>query len=110
MACASIKTPLRFHMFGNVFDRQKDLESARKGMTLGILSSTLEYLALMGKRISEDISISHMVLGSGVMDMRIPLISTYSANRMIYIAASSLTIRTANAKIYIEIYFSFSKK
>jgi hypothetical protein len=71
----------RFHMFGNLYDDEKRIKEAKDGMTLGILSSTLEYLALMGKRISEDISISHMVLGSGVMDMRIPLISTYSAKQ-----------------------------
>ena len=76
-----LKYDWRFHMFGNLYDDERRLKEVKDGMTLGILSSTLEYLAMQGKRITEDISISHMVMGSGVMDMRIPLISTYSAKQ-----------------------------
>ena len=76
-----IKTPLRFHMFGNVFDRQKDLESARKGMTLGILHDTLRYDAMCGISPFEDFAVSELIEGSGVLDKRIPLVSTYSAKQ-----------------------------
>ena len=76
-----LKYDWRFHMFGNLYDDEKRIKELKDGMTLGILSCTLEYLALLGKRISEDISIGHMILGSGVMDMRIPLVSSYSAKQ-----------------------------
>ena len=76
-----LKYDWRFHMFGNLYDDERRIKELKDGMTLGILSSTLEYLALMGKRITEDISIGHMILGSGVMDLRIPLISSYSAKQ-----------------------------
>ena len=76
-----LKYDWRFHMFGNLYDDERRIKELKDGMTLGILSSTLEYLALMGKRITEDISIGHMIMGSGVMDLRIPLISSYSAKQ-----------------------------
>ena len=71
----------KFHMFGNLAEDERRLKEARDGMTLGILSSTLEYLALLGRRITEDLAMSSMILGSGVMDMRVPLISTYTAKQ-----------------------------
>lgn len=76
-----LKYDWRFHMFGNLYDDERRIKEAKDGMTLGILSSTLEYLALQGRRITDDISASCMVIGSGVMDMRLPLISTYSAKQ-----------------------------
>lgn len=77
----NIRTPLRFHMFGNVFDREKDLENARKGMTLGILNDTLRYDAMCGISPFEDIAVSEMVKESGVLDHRIPLVTTYTAKQ-----------------------------
>ena len=71
----------RFRMFGNLSEDEKMLKEAKDGMTLGILSSTLDYLALNGRRLSDDLSASCMVIGSGVMDMRLPLVSTYSAKQ-----------------------------
>ena len=75
------ETPMRFHMFGNVFDRQKDLESARKGMTLGILHDTLRYDAMCGINPLEDIAVSELIEESGLLDRRIPLVSSYSAKQ-----------------------------
>ena len=71
----------RFHMFGTRYDDERMLKEAKDGMTLGILSSTLEYLALQDRRITDDIAASCMIVGSGVMDMRLPLVSTYSAKQ-----------------------------
>jgi hypothetical protein len=71
----------RFHMFGNRYEDERRMKEARDGMTLGILSCTLEYLALQDRRITDDISASCMIIGSGVMDMRLPLVSTYSAKQ-----------------------------
>ena len=76
-----LKYDWRFHMFGNLYDDERRIKEAKDGMTLGILSCTLEYLALMGRRITDDISASCMIVGSGVMDMRLPLVSTYSAKQ-----------------------------
>lgn len=71
----------QFHMFGNLYDDEKMRKEAKDGMTLGILSSTLEYLALNGHRVTDDIAASCMIIGSGVMDMRLPLVSSYSAKQ-----------------------------
>ena len=71
----------RFHMFGNRYEDERRMKEARDGMTLGILSCTLEYLALQDRRITDDIAASCMIIGSGVMDMRLPLVSTYSAKQ-----------------------------
>ena len=71
----------RFHMFGNLAEDENMLKSAKDGMTLGILSSTLEYLALLGRRVTDDLSASAMIMGSGIMEMRQPLVSSYSARQ-----------------------------
>lgn len=71
----------RFHMFGNLYDDERRLKELKDGMTLGILSCTLEFLALNGRRITDDLSASCMIMGSGIMDMRLPLVSTYSAKQ-----------------------------
>lgn len=71
----------RFKMFGNRYEDEKRMKEARDGMTLGILSSTLEYLALQDKRVTDDLAASCLIIGSGIMDMRLPLVSTYSAKQ-----------------------------
>lgn len=76
-----LKTPLRFKMFGDIYSRKDDLEEARKGMTLGILVDTLKYDAMQGHSLLEDIAVSKFIKKSGVLDMRIPLVSTYSAKQ-----------------------------
>ena len=75
------KTPMRFHMFGNVFDREKDLENARKGMALGILTDTLRYDAMCGISPFEDFATSELIEESGVLDKRIPLVTSYTAKQ-----------------------------
>jgi hypothetical protein len=76
-----LKYNWRLHMFGNLYDDERRIKEAKEGMTLGILSCTLEYLALCGRRVTDDMAASCMIMGSGIMDMRIPLISTYSAKQ-----------------------------
>lgn len=75
----NLKFKWRFRMFGTLAEDEKMMKEAKDGMTLGILSSTLEYLALHDMRLTDDLSISNALLASGVMDKRLPLISTYSA-------------------------------
>ena len=77
----NMKTPLRFRMFGDIFSRKDELEETRKGMTLGILNDTLKYDAMNGLSILDDMAISDFVHGTGILDKRIPLISTYSAKQ-----------------------------
>lgn len=75
----SLKTVMRFHMFGDVFSRDREMEQARKDMTLGLMEATLKYNAMMGHSILDDLAISEFVTKSGIMDRRLPLVSTYSA-------------------------------
>lgn len=77
----NLKTPLGFKMFGDVFSHEADLKSAKDGMTLGLLTETLRYDALIGHSILDDMAISDFIDKSGILNKRIPLISTYSAKQ-----------------------------
>lgn len=68
----------RFRMFGDIFTEESELESCRKGLTLGLLSETLKYNALMGHSMLEDLSMSNAVIGMGIMDKRVPLSTSYT--------------------------------
>lgn len=68
----------RFVMFGGFITDKEDLENTRKGLQVGILPETLKYLALRGISIWEDMGISRMVKESGLLDLRIPLVSSYN--------------------------------
>ena len=77
----NLKTTMRFHMFGDVFSHANEMENARKDMTLGLMPATLKYNAMIGHSILDDLAISEFVTKSGVMDRRLPLVSTYSARQ-----------------------------
>lgn len=68
----------RFCMFGGFLADKDDLENARKGMSSGILPETLRYLALRGFSLWDDMSVSRLINESGIMDMRLPLVSSYN--------------------------------
>lgn len=72
------KAEWRFCMFGGFLSDKEDMENARKGMSSGLLIETLRYLALRGMSLWDDLSISRMIRESGVMDLRIPLVSSYN--------------------------------
>lgn len=76
-----LKTPLRFKMFGDIFTAGEELENARKGMTSGLLVDTLKYNAILGHSLLDDIAISDFVDKTGVLDKRIPLVTSYSAKQ-----------------------------
>ena len=76
----NLKWEWRFNMFGSISEDKDMLEEMRSGMTLGILPMTAKYMALHDLHMSEDMAISTMIEESGVLDMRIPLISSYSAS------------------------------
>ena len=50
-------------------------------MTLGILPAAIQYNALHDRSLLDDICWSDMVAKSGVLDRRLPLVSTYSAKQ-----------------------------
>lgn len=77
----NLKTVMRFNMFGDVFSRNAEMEQARKDMTLGLMEATLKYNAMMGHSILDDLAISDFVVKSGIMNKRLPLVSTYSARQ-----------------------------
>lgn len=77
----NLKTLMRFHMFGDVFSHANEMENARKDMTLGLMPATLKYDAMIGHSILDDLAISEFVTKSGIMDRRLPLVSTYSARQ-----------------------------
>lgn len=74
-----LKYDWAFKMFGDIFSEKDDLKSAKDGMMLGVLIDALRYDAMRGHSILDDISISNAVIGSKLMEKRLPLISTYSA-------------------------------
>lgn len=71
----------RFHMFGGFVSDKADLEDARKGLQIGMLPETLKYLALRGMSLWEDLSVSNFLNESGILDLRIPPITSYTAKQ-----------------------------
>lgn len=74
-----LKYEWKFVMFGSLATDEKEEKNLVQGMTLGLLPATLRYLALHDMRLSEDMSISRLIDGSKLLDLRIPLVSSYSA-------------------------------
>lgn len=75
----NLKYDWSFKMFGDIFSEKDDLKAAKDGMTLGLLVETLRYDAIRGHSLLDDLAISNAVSACGVLDKRLPLISTYSA-------------------------------
>jgi hypothetical protein len=77
----NLKYSWRFECFGNIAEDANTLKAAKEGMTLGILPQTVIYLALHDMSVVDDLTLSHAISESGVLDLRIPLVSTYSAKQ-----------------------------
>lgn len=77
----NLKYQWSFTMFGDIASDDKEREALRKDMTLGILPATLKYLALSDLSLIDDMAISNAVLGSGILDKRLPLVSSYTAKQ-----------------------------
>lgn len=77
----NLKYCWHFEMFGTVAEDEKEREELRKDMTLGILPSTIRYMALQDMSLLDDMSLSAAIMDSGVLDMRVPLTSTFGAVR-----------------------------
>lgn len=69
----------KFHMFGNIYDDEKELDRMTKSMSLGILPDLYRYNALKKRSLEDDVSMSCAVKASGVLDMRLPLATSYTA-------------------------------
>lgn len=77
----NLKYSWRFTMFGNVAEDADRLKAAKEGMTLGILPQTVIYLAMHDMSVIDDLTLSRAISESGVLNLRIPLVSTYSAKQ-----------------------------
>ncbi len=69
----------RFTAFGDIFSDEDALKSAKEGATLGILSETFRYNALLGRSTLDDIAMSKAIDATGLLDLRKPLITSYTA-------------------------------
>jgi len=57
-----------------------ELEECRKGLQLGNLSETFRYAALRGMSVWDDMAMSQAIKGMGLLDYRIPPITSYTAS------------------------------
>ena len=57
------------------------MEEAKQGMTLGILPQTIIYMAMNDLSLLDDLSISNAIKASGIMDKRLPLVTSYNAKQ-----------------------------
>ena len=69
----------RFEMFGDIASDEALKKEAKEGMTLGILPMAMRYAALNDMSLLDDVSISHAVDGLGLLNLRKPLVTSYSA-------------------------------
>lgn len=70
-----------FTMFGDIATDEKLEKSLREEMTLGILPAAIQYNALRDRSLLDDIAISDAVAESGIMDRRLPLVTSYNAKQ-----------------------------
>lgn len=68
----------KFVMFGDLSEDEKIMERCMKGMEHGILPDTIIYNALLDRSILDDICLSDAVYNSGILDKRIPLVTSYN--------------------------------
>ena len=76
----NLKYDFHFHMFGDLATDDALREETKKDMSLGLLPSVVIWNALHDRSIMEDISISDAIYESGVLEKRIPLVSSYNAS------------------------------
>lgn len=85
MKCAiesmNLRYSWKFRMFGDLASDPNTEKSAMAGMEHGILPDTIVYNALHGRSLLDDIAISDAITESGLMERRLPLISSYNAKQ-----------------------------
>lgn len=77
----NLKYSWRFALFGTLSTEEKRMEEAKQGMTLGILPQTIIYMAMNDLSLLDDLSISNAIKASGIMDKRLPLVTSYNAKQ-----------------------------
>jgi len=70
-----------FAMLGDLATDADRGKSLKEQMTLGILPAAIEYNALHDRSLLDDIAWSDAIAESGVMDRRLPLISSFNAKQ-----------------------------
>lgn len=68
----------RFEMFGDIATDSDMIEEVRRDMTLGVLPATIIYNALHDRSVLDDIAWSDAIAESGLLDKRIPLVTSYT--------------------------------
>lgn len=68
----------KFEMFGSLYEDEKLLDRAMKGMEHGLLPDTLIYNALLDRSLLDDIAMTDAVIASGILDKRLPLMTSFS--------------------------------
>lgn len=74
----NLKYDWKFVMFGDIAEDEKTLERCMKGMEHGILPDTILYNALLDRSMLDDLCLSDAVFNSGILDKRIPLVTSYN--------------------------------
>lgn len=74
----NLKYDWKFVMFGDIAEDEKALERCMKGMEHGILPDTILYNALLDRSMLDDMCLSDVVYNSGILDKRIPLVTSYN--------------------------------
>lgn len=74
----NLKYEWKFVMFGDIAEDEKTLERCMKGMEHGILPDTILYNALLDRSMLDDMCLSDVVYNSGILDKRIPLVTSYN--------------------------------
>ncbi len=74
----NLKYDWKFVMFGDIAEDEKTLERCMKGMEHGILPDTILYNALLDRSMLDDMCLSDVVYNSGILDKRIPLVTSYN--------------------------------
>lgn len=75
----NLKYNWRFKMFGDIYNDERMRNEMQKSMALGILPDLYLYNALMDRSMVDDMSMSKAVIASGILDMRLPLVTSYTA-------------------------------
>ena len=76
----SLKWEWEFRMFGSLADDDKLMKQSIEGMQRGILPDAIVYNALNDRSILDDLSQSRAVKELGIMELRLPLVTSYSAS------------------------------
>lgn len=74
-----LRYEFRFKIFGDIYSKDEEEQRIISNLSMGLLPELYRWYAM--KRISpfEDMAMSEYIANSGVLDLRLPLISSYTA-------------------------------